>query len=84
MDMKLVIRRLGGPKRISEICDLKAPSVYSWVRVPVARCPRLELASGGKVTVEQMRPDVQWRRMKDREWPHPQGRPLVDYGEATE
>lgn len=79
MSTNMIIRRLGGPKRVSEICACKAPSVHSWVRIPVARCPSLELASRGAVTVEEMRPDLRWIRVKDRKWPHPAGRPLVDY-----
>ncbi|MCA3109858.1 MAG: helix-turn-helix domain-containing protein [Rhodocyclaceae bacterium] len=83
MNTKLLIQKLGGPKRVAAICECKAPSVYSWVRIPVDRCPSLELASHGDVTVEQMRPDIRWTRVRDRKWPHPAGRPLVDYSEAA-
>jgi hypothetical protein len=79
MNMKLLIKKLGGPRRISEICECKPPSVYSWVRIPVDRCPALELASNGDVKVDEMRPDVTWERKEDPAWPHKEGRPLVDY-----
>ena len=46
--------------------------------IPSDRCPALERASEGKVTCEEMRPDVVWHRVPDAEWPHPQGRPLID------
>lgn len=47
---------------------------------PVAsdRCPAIERATEGKVTCEEMRPDVVWHRVPDAEWPHPGGRPLID------
>lgn len=52
--------------------------------VPIARCPSIERETGGKVTCEELRPDVTWTRVRDRKWPHPDGRPLVDFGaEAT-
>lgn len=48
------------------------------VRTPIERCPGLEKALGGVVTVEQLRPDVRWVRIADPDWPHPGGRPLID------
>ena len=33
----------------------------------------------GDCTCEAMRPDVSWVRIKDKDWPHPKGRPLVDH-----
>ena len=49
-----------------------------------AICQRIELASSGAVTVEELRPDVNWHRVCDPEWPHPQGRPLVDLTRRTD
>jgi DNA-binding transcriptional regulator YdaS (Cro superfamily) len=47
--------------------------------VPMNRCPALEMATGGKVTCEELRPDLVWHRVKDRKWTwHPEGRPLID------
>lgn len=46
--------------------------------IPSDRCPALERASEGKVTCEEMRPDVVWHRVPDATWPHPDGRPLID------
>ena len=48
-------------------------------QIPDDRCPAIEFASGGYVTCEEQRPDLVWVRVKDRSWPHPQGRPLVDH-----
>lgn len=46
---------------------------------PTDWCPGMERASGGKLTCEQLRPDVVWTRLADSQWLwHPQGRPLLD------
>lgn len=45
---------------------------------PSERCPAIERASEGRITVEQLRPDVCWLRVPDPHWPHPAGRPCID------
>lgn len=58
---------------------IKAPSVIGWRgRIPQDRCPDIERATGGRVTVEQLRHDVRWQRVPDSSWPHPDGRPCID------
>ena len=47
--------------------------------VPEDRCPHIEQASAGAVCCEEMRADVAWVRIKDKTWPNPDGRPLVDH-----
>lgn len=47
-------------------------------QMPADKAVAIELATDGAVTCEEMRPDVLWVRMRDRKWPHPKGRPLVD------
>lgn len=47
-------------------------------------CLRIEKATGGAVTVEELRPATTWLRVKDKTWPHPKGRPLVDHGASRE
>lgn len=77
--MKNLINELGGPSAVARMLNIKAPSVLGWGgRVPAERCPGIELAMAGKVTVEEIRPDVAWRRFSDPEWPHPAGRPCID------
>ena len=39
----------------------------------------IERATEGQVTVEEIRPDATWLRVKDRAWPHPKGRPVLDF-----
>jgi hypothetical protein len=79
--MQHVIDYLGGPAAVARVCACKPPSVIEWRKrgVPPARCPALERATEGRFRVEQIRPDVSWRRVADAAWPwHPDGRPLLD------
>ena len=47
--------------------------------VAVDACPAIERATGGAVTCEELRPDVEWIRFEDPDWAwHPAGRPLID------
>jgi DNA-binding transcriptional regulator YdaS (Cro superfamily) len=48
-----------------------------------AFCARIERATGATVTCEQLRPDVNWVRVKDKEWPNKSGRPLVDVSDKA-
>ena len=43
-------------------------------------CVAIELATQGAVTVEELRPDSTWSRVRDRNWPHRAGRPVLDPG----
>jgi hypothetical protein len=45
---------------------------------PPERCPPIERATEGRITCEELRPDVRWQRVPDPAWPHPQGRPCLD------
>lgn len=45
---------------------------------PPDRCPAIERATAGRVTVQDLRPDVAWVRVADPDWPHPDGRPAID------
>lgn len=58
-------------------------NVYPWFATerpfPAEHCPAVERATKGAVTVEELRPNEQWARVKDKAWPHPEGRPVVDF-----
>lgn len=73
----------GGQSALAAMIGGTPQLVNNWVRrggeVPVYHCPSIERAVGGSVTCEELRPDLVWVRVKDRSWPHPQGRPLVDH-----
>ncbi len=77
--MSELITTLGGPTAVARMLGIKVPSVIGWSgRIPPDRCPNIERATGGRVAVEQMRPDVAWVRVADPAWPHPEGRPCID------
>lgn len=82
-DMSHVHDLLGGPTEVARVVGLSAPTVHGWKRVPEQHCPAIELWKVGQVTVEQLRPDLVWRRIPDADWPHPEGRPLRDFAAAT-
>lgn len=42
-------------------------------------CVAIELATGGLVTVEELRPGELWMRIADPAWPNLQGRPVLDF-----
>lgn len=47
--------------------------------IPSARCPSIELATAGAVTCEELLPHLTWHRILDAAWPHPLGRPVLDF-----
>ena len=81
MNASELIDKLGGTSAVANICGVRAPSVSEWrIRgIPADRCSAIERATSGAVTCEELRPDVAWVRIPDLDWPHPQGRPLVDH-----
>lgn len=59
-------------------------NIWKWLnspnpeRMPPAEyCPDIERATGGAVTCEDLRPDVNWSVLRGT--PHPVGRPLIDH-----
>jgi len=76
------VQLCNGPAALASILSLTSPAVYQWMagtrQVPADRCPAIERATDGRVTVEQLRPDVVWCRVSDPDWPHPDGRPTID------
>jgi hypothetical protein len=81
-----IFATMGGLAEIARREGCKASSVSEWKKrgIPLERCPRLERAYQGRVTCEQMRPDISWTRVTDPAWQwHPNGRPLVDFAAAA-
>lgn len=69
MNAKTVVEQLGGIAAVARICGVKPPSVHEWVTrgiVPADRCEAIEAATGGAVTCEQLRPDLDWTRVGGR------------------
>ena len=44
----------------------------------------IEAQSAGQVPVEQMVKTARWHRIPDPAWPHPGGRPMLDYGRPAD
>lgn len=77
---------VSGQAALARILDVKPPTVNQWAngerRIPDDKCPPTERATDGKVTCEELRPDLKWVRVQDSGWPHPGGRPLLDFAQA--
>lgn len=55
--------KIAGAKSIADACnDISVQAVHKWAikGVPAERCPTIERLTGGEVTCEQLRPDVDW------------------------
>lgn len=65
---------------VSKMTGVAPPSVTAWRGrgIPAERCPDIERALAGRVTCDELRPDVRWQRVPDASWPHPDGRPCID------
>lgn len=61
--LDIAVGLLGGVVCAAEVLNLKSYQVIQqWRRtqVPAERCPDIEAATGGAVTCEELRPDVNW------------------------
>lgn len=72
---------LGSQQKLADLLGVTKGAVNQWRlpgrNVPVDHCPAIERATG--VACEDLREDLNWVRVEDSDWPHPQGRPLVDH-----
>ena len=59
---------LGGQLSLARALKVTAPAVNQWLSgkrpVPAERCPSIERLTGGAVTCEQLRPDVEWSYLR--------------------
>ncbi len=78
--LERAISTAGGMTRLAEAVGATVQVVSNWKArgVPSERCPDIERATQGQVIADELRPDVQWARVPDATWPHPQGRPCID------
>ncbi|WP_083438206.1 transcriptional regulator [Caldimonas brevitalea] len=82
------IQLLGSGVELASVLD-RSPQFVSQLRkgerpVPQDLCPLIEKATKGEVTCEQLLGNVQWYRVRDKSWPHPAGRPLVDVAASAQ
>lgn len=87
-DIKQACDAVGGQLALAQMLGVTAAAVSQWVsglrQTPPDRCPAIERATDGRVNCEALRPDVRWVRVPDAQWPHPQGRPLIDVAADTQ
>lgn len=62
--------------------------VNQWVKdlrpIPTDQMAAIERGTVGKVNVERFGISTRWVRIPDPDWPHPEGRPLVDVARPQE
>lgn len=67
-------RAQGGQAALAEAIGVKSPSISGWRKalaagnrkgIPQDRCEPIETATAGKVRVEELRPDLLWKRDPD-------------------
>lgn len=62
--LKKAIDIVGGPSKMAALLGVSAQAVCFWRdekrRLPAEHCPAIERETGGEVTCEQLRPDVDW------------------------
>lgn len=58
----------GGVSHLAKHFGITAWAVSKWKRsgVPVERCPDIELLTKGRVTCEDLRPDINWSVIRGR------------------
>ncbi|HIH5083937.1 helix-turn-helix domain-containing protein [Klebsiella grimontii] len=61
-------RMVGGQAEMSRKLGVSSPTVNQWTtgirQIPAERCPEIEKVTGGSVTCEELRPDVEWRYLR--------------------
>jgi DNA-binding transcriptional regulator YdaS (Cro superfamily) len=72
-----------GVGKLAEAIGVGQSVISNWkarnTQIDPAYCARIERATSSAVTCEELRPDVKWVRVKDKDWPNKSGRPLVDH-----
>ncbi|WKL18699.1 helix-turn-helix domain-containing protein [Comamonas testosteroni] len=68
---------LGGQLSLAKALKVTPPAVNQWLSgkrpVPAERCPSIERLTGGAVTCEQLRPDVEWSFLRQSSQPLDEG-----------
>jgi len=64
-NIKKAVKICGGLSAMSKILGLASPTVHQWITgrrpVPIERCVAIEVATGGAVTRQDLRPDDWWK-----------------------
>ena len=68
MDVQDIIKKLGGPVLVSQHFGITSQAVSNWKRVPADRVPHLVMLAksmGVNIQAEDMRPDIEWRLLRE-------------------
>ncbi|WP_225784694.1 YdaS family helix-turn-helix protein [Xenophilus sp. Marseille-Q4582] len=82
------VKVLGSQTALAQACGKAQGHVSHWLkvgRIPPEYCPAVELATharGELVPCEDLCQGEPWRRIPDKSWPHPKGRPVLDFASA--
>lgn len=63
------IEIIGGPAKVGRLFGISPQAVCKWQRIPAERCIDIERATGGLVTCEELRPDVDWGFLRSTNCP---------------
>lgn len=81
--IELACKEAGSQAELARLVQESPSTVNQWVKkrrpIPREKGPDIELALGGRVTVEALLPEEKWTRIADATWPHPDGRPVLDF-----
>ncbi|WP_183024355.1 Cro/CI family transcriptional regulator [Variovorax sp. UMC13] len=76
----------GSQAALARLLSVTPSMVNQWALgkrpVPNEQCVAIERVTAGMVTADQVLPGVTWVRVKDKNWPHAAGRPLLDVSAA--
>lgn len=59
--IQMAVKVAGGQRKLARLINVSSSHVHKMVktgRVPAEQCRKIEAATGGKVTAEQLRPDI--------------------------
>ena len=77
----------GSEKALADWLGVTKAAVWQWKqegrKTPIEHCPEIERRTGGAVTCEELLPGATWVRIPDAAWPHPLGRPVLDFCPPT-
>jgi DNA-binding transcriptional regulator YdaS (Cro superfamily) len=69
--------------RLLDLSPAMVNQIFKGTRpVPMAKCATVERETKGRVTADRLWPSYAWVRTTDPTWPHPLGKPMLDFSAA--
>lgn len=80
-------RIVGSQRALAVALGVTKGAVWQWKddgrQVPAEHCPAIERMTAGAVTADELHWASLWTRVPDSTWPHPLGRPLLDFAKTA-